>query len=175
MSCWVVPAIAAEMWGVTIDRILAGVLDGTVASLNEHGFVFVDVAPQIQTHPVRRPGEPAPATYVVIERDPEETFPTLYDQAVVSAQEAAFLVGADTPVDMVSGLAWMQTIADDIIDGRVGESTLPAPDEPPAHVEDPEIPPLDDEEDASPLPPREAMRAAVGRLRRPPPRPPIGD
>src|SRR2546423_4074654 len=100
MSCWVVPAIAAELWGVTIDRILSGVLDGTVESRTEHGFVFVDVATEGNACTTRCPGDPPPATYVVVERDADDVFPTLYDQAVVSAPEAAFLAASDTPADV---------------------------------------------------------------------------
>ena len=117
MSCWVVPAIAAELWGVTLDRILAGVRDGTVPSCVENGFVFVDVAPAADTPPSSPPAGVRPPTYVTVTRDADE---------------------------------WV---------------TDPAP-------QDAELPPLDPEEDATPLPPREMIRAAVARLRTPPPRAP---
>ena len=117
MSCWVVPAIAAELWGVTINHVLAGVRDGTFASRQEHGFVFVDVAPGSFTYlRPRRPGEPTPATFVPVPRDEAAAEP--------------------------SGTA--------------------------SAVEDDELPPLDEEEDATPLPPRDAVRAAVARQRRRP-------
>jgi hypothetical protein len=45
MSCWVVPTIAAELWGVTLDHVLGGVDEGMVRSRQEHGFLLVDVAP----------------------------------------------------------------------------------------------------------------------------------
>jgi hypothetical protein len=45
MSCWVVPTIAAELWGVTLDHVLGGVDEGMVRSRKEHGFLLVDVAP----------------------------------------------------------------------------------------------------------------------------------
>ena len=45
MSCWVVPTIAAELWGVPLDDLMGRIDDGTVPSRTEHGFVLVDVAP----------------------------------------------------------------------------------------------------------------------------------
>ena len=109
MSCWVVPTIAAELWGINIQHVLAGIRDGTIASCAEHGFVFVDVAPasHIYFRP-RRPGQPPPPTFVPIRREEH------------------------------SG------------------------------VDENELPPLDEEQDSAPLPPRDAVRAAVARRRRPP-------
>ena len=107
MSCWVVPTIAAELWGVTVGHVLAGIRDGSIESRDEHGFVFVDAARQSSSHPRHRPGEPSPPTFVAVSR-------------------------AD------------------------------------AVEEDTELPPLDDEENDAALPPRQMMRAAVSRLRKPP-------
>ena len=45
MSCWVVPTIAAELWGVSLDHVLGQVGEGSVRSKTEHGFMLVDVAP----------------------------------------------------------------------------------------------------------------------------------
>lgn len=53
MSCWVVPTIAAEIWGVTVDHILQRVRDGNLPHRVDDGFMFVDVAPQGET--VERP------------------------------------------------------------------------------------------------------------------------
>jgi len=67
MSCWVVPAIAAELWGVTVGHVLAGIRDGSIAARHDHGFVFVDAAPATFTY--RRPGshhEPPPPTFVLV-------------------------------------------------------------------------------------------------------------
>jgi hypothetical protein len=175
MSCWVVPAIAAELWGVTIGRVMAGVLDGTVDSRTEHGFVFVNVSTDLHGFSTRARGEPAPPTYVVVERKPDDVFPTLYDQAIVSAPEALLLGRAEPSddgfdgFDAFDGAGWLQALADEMLGVYAvhpgGES------EPEIDSRDAELPPLDEEEDATPLPPRDAMRAAVGRLRKPPPRP----
>jgi hypothetical protein len=45
MSCWVVPTIAAEIWGVSVDSILQRVRDGDLAHRVDEGFMFVDVEP----------------------------------------------------------------------------------------------------------------------------------
>jgi hypothetical protein len=182
MSCWVVPAIAAELWGVTVGRVMAGVLDGTVDSRTEHGFVFVNVSSDVHgfSHgfSTRARGEPAPPTYVVVRREPEDAFPTLYDQAVVSAPEALMLGRADAAVDLLApfdsfdpfdGAGWLQALADEMLGAYAVHPGGEA--EPEVDSHDPELPPLDEEEDTTPLPPRDAMRAAVGRLRKPPPRP----
>ena len=142
MSCWVVPAIAAEMWGVTVERVLAGIRDGTVATRTDHGFVFVDVAPgsAVFIKP-RKPGEPPPPTFVLV--------PVEENEPVVTQEEAAILTGR---VNVRAAHVRMLDLATALRDDRE------------------ELPPLDVEEDAAPLPPREAMRAAVGRLRKPPPK-----
>jgi|SoiMethySBSTD1v2_1073268.scaffolds.fasta_scaffold1618178_2 hypothetical protein len=46
MSCWVVPTIAADYWQVSLDYVLQGMRDGSIASKTEQGFTFVDVMPE---------------------------------------------------------------------------------------------------------------------------------
>jgi hypothetical protein len=45
MSCWVVPSIAAEIWGVSLQDITDRMKAGSIPSKSESGFTFVDVAP----------------------------------------------------------------------------------------------------------------------------------
>ena len=45
MSCWVVPAIAAEFWGVTLDVVWDRIYSDLVPHKTEQGFVFIDVDP----------------------------------------------------------------------------------------------------------------------------------
>lgn len=45
MSCWVVPAIAAEFWGVTLDVVWNRIGSGLVPQKTESGFVFIDLYP----------------------------------------------------------------------------------------------------------------------------------
>jgi len=44
MACWVVPTIAAELWGQTVEEVLRQIAEGTVHSKQEQGFIFVDAA-----------------------------------------------------------------------------------------------------------------------------------
>ena len=67
MSCWVVPMVAAEMWGVPVGSVLEKARSGEVPSKSENGFLFIDVAPGSPTceaPKVLRP--PHPPTYVVV-------------------------------------------------------------------------------------------------------------
>ena len=45
MSCWVVPTVAAELWGMSVEAILSRARSGEVPSKTENGFMFIDVAP----------------------------------------------------------------------------------------------------------------------------------
>ena len=69
MPCWVVPVVAAELWGVSLDHVLRRIDDGTVPSRQEYGFTLVDVAPDgaAPPTPARRPDEPPPLTFVLIQ------------------------------------------------------------------------------------------------------------
>jgi hypothetical protein len=75
MSCWVVPTIAAEIWGVNVDHILQRVRDGNLAYRVDEGFMFVDVEPPPQ------PKIEHPPTFTVLSeaeldalRDAEEDY-----------------------------------------------------------------------------------------------------
>lgn len=68
MPCWVVPVVAAELWGVGVDYVLRAVAEGHVPSKQEYGFTVVDVAPDgAQGPPARRPDQPPPPTFVLVE------------------------------------------------------------------------------------------------------------
>lgn len=62
MSCWVVPSIAAELWGVSIEHVMQCIRDGYLVSRRDAGFMFVDIAPESSTL--------KPPTYTVL--TPEE-------------------------------------------------------------------------------------------------------
>lgn len=66
MSCWVVPTVAAELWGMPLNAVLEQIREGRIASKTELGFVLVDVAPgSAQSEPKIR--APKPLTYMSIE------------------------------------------------------------------------------------------------------------
>ena len=60
MSCWVVPTIAAEIWGVSVDHVLSLVRDGHLPHQIDEGFMFVDIVPGV------RRCEPPPPTFTVL-------------------------------------------------------------------------------------------------------------
>lgn len=95
MSCWVVPSIAADLWGVTVQQILDGVKAGQISSKSDSGFTFIDVAPQSpKVSTPKRFREPTPPTFTVVtsqeitaltgEPDDEETALTADWRAVRS-------------------------------------------------------------------------------------------
>jgi hypothetical protein len=65
MSCWVVPSVAADFWGVSVQSILDRIKDGQILSKRESGFTFVDVAPQSPTFEKSK-SIPRPTTYTVV-------------------------------------------------------------------------------------------------------------
>ena len=81
MSCWVVPSVAAELWGCSVESIMSAIRDGRLCSREENGWTFVDMmpdSPQIQM--------------------PQSVRPPTYE--VVSAEEAAALaIATDKPCD----------------------------------------------------------------------------
>ena len=141
MACWVVPAIAAELWGVSVNHVLAGIRDGSIASRREHGFLCVDAAPGSYTyHRPRRSDEPPLPTYVLVRSEDESRAPE-----ASSPEESSSVEGSSEEAS------------------PEGLSVVPV-----SVAEDDELPPLDLEEDDTPLPPRDAIRAAVARQRRRP-------
>ncbi|HMB94754.1 MAG TPA: hypothetical protein VKK61_01810 [Tepidisphaeraceae bacterium] len=64
MSCWVVPTIAAEFWGIPIQQVLDGMKTGDIASKTESGFTFVDVAPDSPVF--EAPKKLTPPTYTIV-------------------------------------------------------------------------------------------------------------
>jgi hypothetical protein len=64
MSCWVVPAVAAEIWNLPVNEVLARIRGGTLEAKSEYGFTLVDVAPQSPTfHRPLGESEPRPLTF----------------------------------------------------------------------------------------------------------------
>jgi hypothetical protein len=67
MSCWVVPSVAAELWGCTLDAVLNAIRQGKVPSKEDVGMMFVDVAPESPTMEAPKAVlPPTPATYEVV-------------------------------------------------------------------------------------------------------------
>lgn len=52
MSCWVVPAVAAEFWQMPVDQVMAKLSAGDLITKQDHGFTLIDVAPDSPRQPV---------------------------------------------------------------------------------------------------------------------------
>jgi hypothetical protein len=65
MSCWVAPAVAAEMWHCGIEQVLEAVRNGSVPSRIEGGFLLVEVAFGSFAEPVK-----SKRKFVAVEADP---------------------------------------------------------------------------------------------------------
>jgi hypothetical protein len=55
MSCWVVPDVAAELWGISVEEVMESVRQGRIPSRREFHFLLVDVAPDSPRMPAAKP------------------------------------------------------------------------------------------------------------------------
>jgi hypothetical protein len=62
MSCWVVPSVAAELWGCAVQSVLDAIKSGDIPTREENGWMFVDVAPNSPM--LQTPKSLRPATFV---------------------------------------------------------------------------------------------------------------
>jgi len=70
MSCWVVPNVAAELWGVPVEAIQSRIRDGSLSTRDENGFTFIDVAPDSPVLETPRAFRPTPPpTYRIVSRE----------------------------------------------------------------------------------------------------------
>lgn len=116
MPCWVVPAVASEIWNVPVEQILTAVRAGQIPSKRESGFTFIDVAPDSAADSAR-PARPAstrsaavPYKPVRLRQTPGEPILLPRPAEIVSPVERAALerdptlagVGAEHPSDDVN-------------------------------------------------------------------------
>jgi len=66
MACWVVPTVAAELWGVTVQQVIDAILSGSIESRKDSDFTFVDVAPGSPTVRRPKPFRNDPPTYTAV-------------------------------------------------------------------------------------------------------------
>lgn len=163
---WVVPSIAAEVWGVSLDHVMSQVRAGAVASREEFGFLWVEVTPAPRPVRVRRRGRRSrPQTYT---RRP------VAPVSSVGVDELQALQGtrpADTSEAPNDGPAGETDRSDDASTGSgciAGESAAPpgqvAVDPPePDECESPE-----DADDGVPMNWRQARSQAASTRRKPP-------
>ena len=90
MPSWVLPAVAAELWGVSVEQVLADIADGRAASHVQGEFVFVDADPCSEA------GESAPR--LAYRRSLAWT-PAQVEPHVTPAERDALLDDADADAD----------------------------------------------------------------------------
>jgi hypothetical protein len=80
MSAWVAPSVAAEMWGISVDEVLAGIADGSIQSYVDGQFLFVDLGRNSFPKTMPRESKPGPVvtqeelaalTFQPVERSPD--------------------------------------------------------------------------------------------------------
>lgn len=151
MSCWVVPTVAAEYWGVSLDVVWRRIYDGLVPYKNDRGFVFVDVDPWTPDASGTVHHEPPP-TFVT----PKE--PLLHQPAAGTATREEPRLPVEREREAIGTFKLRRNSGRN--DDRVDQ----------ARDDDDELPPLDDEESATFT--RftwQEVRQRVSRTRRPPP------
>ncbi|HEX8525031.1 MAG TPA: hypothetical protein VF669_22460 [Tepidisphaeraceae bacterium] len=73
MSCWVVPSIAAEFWGTSIESVLKRMQTGEIPHRLENGWTFVDVLPDgAAGNPADQLAQERPQTFTVVTVTEEE-------------------------------------------------------------------------------------------------------
>ena len=152
MSCWVVPTVAAEYWGVSLDVVWQRIYEGLIPHKSDGGFVFVDVDPWTPDATGALRHEP-PATFVMPQEpalpEPVPSTPAWTAPAVMAVERKRDAIGTFG-------------IRQDLRQERDRNED--------ARDEDDELPPLDEDESAtfSRLSWHD-VRQRVSRTRRPPP------
>jgi len=81
MSCWVVPTIAAEFWGMPLEQVMQCINRGELTTKIEQGFMFVDVAPD---SPIYAPNglapEDRPQTFTAVTSVTDDELAALADE-----------------------------------------------------------------------------------------------
>jgi hypothetical protein len=169
MSCWVVPTLAADLWGVPVEHVLRQIDAGDVPSQTVLGFVLVDVAPDSEVfRPSRRKGPPP--TYTVISTsDSSDSADPSADEFARQADDAAAVAVLTAPEE------WALAGGDggDAFGRTDDGSTDDAADETDAEEEEDDRGPCDEDQSAEPHVPMNwaRTRSRIAATRRGPGRP----
>jgi hypothetical protein len=169
MPGWVLPAVAAELWGVPIEQVMADVAAGRLNSRVEGEFIFVDVQPDGADEPPSAPA-PTPTPYrrsLAWSMPSDATAGSITSDPIVTADERDALL--DEPaVNENLDAAWADAddanVDDDDVEDAAGldaESEFDAEHE----VDAPDGPIVLTADD---IPNWGEVRSRVGRTRRPP-------
>jgi len=155
MPGWVLPAVAAELWGVTIEQVMADVAAGRVTSRVEGEFIFVDVQPAADESEHASAPTPSPYRRSLAWSVPSDaTTESITADPIVSAEERDALLDEPAVVESSDDDAWADA-EDDRADDVDAESEVDAPDGPIVLT-------------ADDIPNWGEVRSRVGRSRRPP-------
>ncbi len=86
MGCWVVPAVAAEIWAVPLARVLEAIADGSLPHRIDAGFTLIDAHPHGMHLSMPKASELRPPTYRAL---------TLEERAALNAAPAPELPQRD--------------------------------------------------------------------------------
>lgn len=105
MACWVVPTVAAELWGVTVQQVLDAILSGSIMSRQDNDFTFVDVAPGSPSVRRPKPFRHDPPTFTAV--TDEEMLALMEDEPTAPASQEASDEIAPTMSDEMQALIQM--------------------------------------------------------------------
>jgi len=168
---WVVPSIAAEVWGVSLDHVMSQVRAGVVASREEFGFLWVEVTAtsQLAPRPVRsrrRGRRSRPQTYT---RRP--VAPIVPDPPSIGADELEALGEATAPVETEAPNGEPEVFIGRTAIASAGIASVDSPPAEAAGVDPPEPDECEspeDPDDGVPMNWREARSRVATTRRRPP-------
>ncbi|MDP9172353.1 MAG: hypothetical protein M3O30_00610 [Planctomycetota bacterium] len=103
MPCWVAPMIAAEIWGMSVDQVMAGIADGTIPSRMDGQFLFVWV------HAADEALTPPPAFGQPVAQKSE---PRAIETAVITPQEREALSDGFEAEEEASGKIDLSSLID---------------------------------------------------------------
>ena len=133
MPGWVLPAVAAELWGVPIEQVMADVAAGRVTSRVEGEFIFVDVQPGSADESERAAATaPAPAPYrrsLAWSTPSDAASESLPSDPIVTAEERDALLDEQAAAENLDD-AWVDADSDDIDEDADAEAEVDAPDGP---------------------------------------------
>ncbi|MGD0137269.1 MAG: hypothetical protein ABSD28_00195 [Tepidisphaeraceae bacterium] len=104
MSSWVAPSVASEIWGISIEQILAGVADGSFQSYVDGQFLFVDLEGRGFS---KSPRPPAAENAVTDQELAALTFRPIDRQPGILPEEGEALRDAEDPAWTPEGSTWM--------------------------------------------------------------------
>src|SRR6187549_1955105 len=91
MPCWVAPAVAAEMWGLSLQEVMELIASGSLDSRSEAEFLFVDILPNEAEHIAA----PPPPTFTVLTHEEIAALSDIYPCESQPLPQGVFMLGAD--------------------------------------------------------------------------------